>query len=200
VKVPIVGGYKLKYIQTGLASIMILFAWVAHAASSGETAAVIDQSAEQDFLTKVVAPYQAANSKPGLPDEVCALHAKAGLMVKQGQFQQAADLYAKGLDVAPWWALGHYDRAVLLAMLKQYPQAVLEMNRCLALTPDAPNAEMAQNMISRWKALASNDQPMLSASKDLQPLSASKDQQTLSASKGHLMLSASNSPQLPAGN
>lgn len=161
---------------------MILFAWVAHAANNGEIAAVVDQSADQDFLSKVVVPYQAANLKPGLPDEVCALHAKAGLMVKQGQFQQAADLYAKGLDVAPWWALGHYDRAVLLAMLKQYPQAILEMNRCLALTPDAPNAEIAQDMISRWKVLASNDQ------------------QTPSAGKDHRMLSASNRRQVPAVN
>ena len=75
-------------------------------------------------------------------------------MIRQNQFQQAAELYAKGLEVAPWWPQGHYDRGYILGELKHYREAIQEMKRYLMLVPSAPDAREVQDQIYQWETVA----------------------------------------------
>ena len=113
---------------------------------------------------KIAAEYRSANPKPKLPEEAHKYRVQADFMVKQNQFQQAADLYAKGLELAPWWPQGHYDRGFILGELKQYREAMQEMKRYLALVPNAPDARAVQDQIYQWETVV----PDLSKLRDFQ--------------------------------
>ncbi|MDE2259473.1 MAG: SUMF1/EgtB/PvdO family nonheme iron enzyme [Betaproteobacteria bacterium] len=117
-----------------------------------------------DPFQGIAAEYRAANPKPTLPEEARKYRVQAEFMVKQNQFQEAANLYAKGLELAPWWPQGHYDRGFILGQLKQYRAAVLEMKHYLALVPKAPNARLVQDQIYQWEAMV----PDLSKLKEFQ--------------------------------
>ena len=111
-----------------------------------------------DHFQGIAAEYRSANPKPKLPEEAHKYRVQADFMVKQNQFQQAADLYAKGLELAPWWPQGHYDRGFILGELKQYREAMQEMKRYLALVPNAPDARAVQDQIYQWETVAEPEQ------------------------------------------
>ena len=71
--------------------------------------------------------------------------------VKHKRFQDAADLYGRALGVAPWWPDGHFDRALILGELHEYTAAADEMQRYVALVPDAPDARAARDKIYIWQ-------------------------------------------------
>ncbi len=117
-----------------------------------------------DPFQGIAAKYRAANPKPKLPEEVHKYRVQADFKVKQNQFQQAGDLYARALELAPWWPQGHYDRGYILGELKQYREAMQEMKRYLALVPNAPDARAVQDQIYQWETVV----PDLSKLKEFQ--------------------------------
>src|ERR1700726_2374332 len=54
-------------------------------------------------------------------------------------FQAVAAAYAKALEIAPWWPEGHFNRALVFSNIRDFAGAVDEMQRYLALVPDAPD-------------------------------------------------------------
>ncbi len=113
-------------------------------------AAIADDG--HDPFQQIAATYRAQNPKPKLPEEVHKYRVQAEFLIHQNRFQEAADLYAQGLALAPWWPQGHYDRGFILGQLQQYPEAIEEMTRYLALLPDAPDARAVQDQIYQWQA------------------------------------------------
>ncbi len=135
----------MKLLHTLLAIIVILIFVPAFAA---------DTANKSDPFQDVAAQYRAADPKPQLPEEVRRYRVQAEFMVKQNQFQQAADLYAKGIGLAPWWPQGHYDRGIILGELKQYRAAIQEMQRYVALVPNAPDVRQVQDQIYQWESVS----------------------------------------------
>ena len=90
-------------------------------------------------------------SKPALPEEARRFGVQASVLAKAQQYDKAIALYEKALDVAPWWAEGHFNRALILADQNKFPWAIAGMKRYLNLAPDAPDARAAQDKIYEWE-------------------------------------------------
>lgn len=101
-----------------------------------------------DYRNKV-----AANT--ALPEEANKYKVQAEGAVRDKAFNDAADLYAEALKIAPWWNVGHFNRALVLGETGDYELAKREMSYYLQLVPDAPNARAAQDKIYDWARLDS---------------------------------------------
>lgn len=109
---------------------------------------------EEARFERAVQEYLASASKPMLGEEARSFKVQAEDAVKNKRFEDAADLYAEALQVAPWWPEGHFNRALTLGELKEFDTAVFEMKRYLRLAPDAANARAAQDKMYVWQAEA----------------------------------------------
>jgi len=92
--------------------------------------------------------------QPPFPEEARRFGVQASSVAKAQQYDKAIELYEKALDVAPWWAEGHFNRALLLADRNLFPWAIAGMNRYLELAPNAPDARAAQDKIYEWELKA----------------------------------------------
>lgn len=110
----------------------------------------IDQN-EADGFVQVVARYQNANPKPTLSEEARKLKVQAEFTLEKKQYAQAIDRYEEALKIAPWWADGHFNRALLLGEAEHYAEAVSEMKKYLALEPNAKDARAAQDKLYQWE-------------------------------------------------
>jgi tetratricopeptide (TPR) repeat protein len=95
--------------------------------------------------------YRAAATKPELPESAREFKVRAESAVAEKRFLDAVEAYDRALQVAPWWPQGHFNVALVLGELKTYGLAVKEMQRYLALAPDAANARQAQDKIYAWR-------------------------------------------------
>lgn len=118
------------------------------------SAPVVDEAAKKDSFDKAAQAYRAASPKPDLPESARRFKIQAEGAVRDKNLDAAADLYAQALTIAPWWPEGRYNRALVLAETSDYAEAVAEMNRYLALVPDAANARAAQDKIYAWEGKA----------------------------------------------
>ncbi len=107
-----------------------------------------------DPFQEVVAKYLATNPKPTLSEEAHKFKVQAEFAVQEKRYEQAIALYAKALNIAPWWAEGHFQLALSLGETKRYRNAMLEMNRFLLLAPNSPEARAAQDKIYQWESVA----------------------------------------------
>lgn len=93
-------------------------------------------------------------NKPALPEEARKFGVQANSVAQAQQYDRAIELYEKALDLAPWWAEGHFNRALLLADRNLFPWAIAGMKRYLELAPNAPDARAAQDQIYEWELKA----------------------------------------------
>ena len=106
---------------------------------------------ESDGFAKVVARYQNANPKPALSEEVRKLKVQAEFALEKKRYAQSIGHYEEALNIAPWWADGHFNRALLLGEAEDYAEAVSEMKKYLALEPNAKDARAAQDKLYQWE-------------------------------------------------
>lgn len=106
-------------------------------------------AAEEQFR-KSVDEYKASGRYPDLPETVKTYDIQATTAVKNKNFETASEIYAKAIAIAPWWAKGHFNRALILAELTSTDAAVVEMQRYLYLVPNAPNAQEVRVKIAEW--------------------------------------------------
>lgn len=95
--------------------------------------------------------YVFLSNKPELPEEARKFGVQAETAVRQKNHAAAVELYRNELRVAPWWPNAHYNLALILAELKRYPEAIAEMQKYLALVPNAANARQAQDKMYGWE-------------------------------------------------
>lgn len=100
---------------------------------------------------EAVVRYRGAGAKPELPEEVRRFMVQAEALVRAQDPDRASCLYIQALELAPWWAEGHYNLALYLAALDEFDGAIIEMKRYLALAPAAPDARTAQDKIYEWE-------------------------------------------------
>jgi tetratricopeptide (TPR) repeat protein len=94
-----------------------------------------------------------ATSNAALPEEANKYKVQAEGAVRDKQFNNAADLYTKALEIVPWWPVGHFNRALVLGETGDYAEAQREMKHYLQLVPDAPNKRAAQDKVYDWERL-----------------------------------------------
>jgi tetratricopeptide (TPR) repeat protein len=102
----------------------------------------------------VVNTYRSSATPPAFPEEARRFKVQAEAAVNEKRFDDAQDCYREALEVAPWWPEGHFNRALVLGEVGDFATATVEMQRYLALMPDAPDARAAQDKIYVWEAKA----------------------------------------------
>lgn len=106
-----------------------------------------------DKFPEVVAQYRALEVKPALSEDVRKYRVQAEFAAKQKRYDDAIRLYGEGVKLAPWWAQGHFNRALLLAEKNRYREAAVAMNKYLLLEPNAPDARAAKDRIYQWESM-----------------------------------------------
>ena len=110
---------------------------------------------ESDVQFEIMARnYRSADPKPQIPEEVRKYQVQADFAIDMKRYADAAQFYAEGIKLAPWWATGRFNRALLLAEAGKYRDAASEMKRFLVLAPESPDARIAQDRIYQWEAAA----------------------------------------------
>lgn len=113
--------------------------------------APIVEKQQQAAFEAVAQSYRDAKVKPEPSEDVRRFKVQALAAVRDKQFADAANYYDQGLQIAPWWPEGHFNRALVLAEINRYPEALKEMHRYLILVPDASDARDAQDLIYQWE-------------------------------------------------
>lgn len=109
---------------------------------------------EDALFEEAATAYLAAETRPELNEDARRLKAQAEDALHEKRFEDVVDAYGEALTIAPWWPAGHYNRALVLSELREFPEAIVEMKRYLRLAPDAANAAAAQEAIYKWEAKA----------------------------------------------
>ncbi len=115
-------------------------------------AAPPEDPAQEAAFRKEAEAYRAHETKPELPEEARKYKAQAEFAFEEKRFEDATRYYARALEIAPWWPDGHFNRALILAELYGYEEAIREMRKYLLLAPDAPDARAAQDKIYQWES------------------------------------------------
>lgn len=110
-----------------------------------------DLAADAAFQEEV-RKYRQMPVKPALPEEARKYAVQAEFSLEKKNFEDAADRYEDALRVAPWWPEGHFNRALILANIEQYEEAIAEMKKYLLLVPDAKDVRAAQDNIYKWES------------------------------------------------
>jgi hypothetical protein len=107
---------------------------------------------ETAAFVAALAGFRAGKVGPGVGEAVRPHKVAAELAVKDKRLWDAADEFAQGLALAPWWPQGNFNLALVYGELRAYPLAARYMQRYLELVPDAPNARAAQDKVYEWTA------------------------------------------------
>jgi tetratricopeptide (TPR) repeat protein len=89
--------------------------------------------------------------KTTLSEEARRYKIQAESAIRDKNYDEAADLYREALNIAPWWAEGHFNRALMMSEIGEFDTAILEMKRYLQLDPGATDARAAQDKIYDWE-------------------------------------------------
>jgi Flp pilus assembly protein TadD len=90
-------------------------------------------------------------NKPELPEDARRYGVQANLAAERKNYDEAVALFTQSLEAAPWWAEGHFNRALLLANQNRFQEAVTSMKQFLLLEPNAPDARASQDKIYQWE-------------------------------------------------
>jgi tetratricopeptide (TPR) repeat protein len=103
-------------------------------------------------FAEVVRFYHSQKERPTLPEEARKYRVQAESALKEKRYADAADFYEQGLVITPWWAEGHFNRAVVLAEANNFEDAIFEMKRYLELEPKSADSRIAQDKIYEWES------------------------------------------------
>ncbi|HAZ12708.1 MAG: hypothetical protein A2X86_11075 [Bdellovibrionales bacterium GWA2_49_15] len=109
------------------------------------------EKAEDENFEQVVRDYRSGKTKREFSEEMRRYKVQAEYAFKEKRYDDALELFDKALAIAPWWASGYYNKALLLEGQKRFAEAIVEMKKYLALEPDAPDARASQDKIYAWE-------------------------------------------------
>lgn len=88
-----------------------------------------------------------------MPEDARKYALRGEVLIKEGNFEQAATELKKAIQIAPYAAQLYLNAAVNYAELKKYPEAIRHMKIYLKAAPDAPNARAARDKIYEWELM-----------------------------------------------
>lgn len=113
-----------------------------------EIADETDATAIQDDLFDLARRNPALNA---VPEEVQKHLLRAEILVKETNFEKAAEEYKKAIRYAPQIGRLYFDFALINETIKNYAEAVRSMKLYLKAVPDAPDAQAAKGAIVKWE-------------------------------------------------
>ena len=109
-----------------------------------------DEKRQKEAFLRALEEYK-GKPRPPLPEEARRFKVKAEHAFDERRYGDAAANYQEGLRIAPWWAEGYYNHALILAELGQFGRAIDQMNVFLDLAPESPEARKAKDTIYIWE-------------------------------------------------
>jgi tetratricopeptide (TPR) repeat protein len=88
-----------------------------------------------------------------LPEEARRNVLRAEMLVKEGSFEKAAAEYRQAIRLAPYAARLYFNAALVLAELKNFPEAIRHMNLYIQAAPEATDARAAKDQVIKWEFL-----------------------------------------------
>jgi hypothetical protein len=116
-------------------------------ASTSATTAGQDDEAMQALVRLL----RVTGTPPEMSADARKLKVQAEAAYRDGRFDEAAQLYADTVALAPWWAEGHQELAQLLGAGGHYAQAIREMKRYQLLNPNTTDTHGSQDKIYEWE-------------------------------------------------
>jgi tetratricopeptide (TPR) repeat protein len=104
-----------------------------------------------DAVKAVAQTIKRTSVKLEFPEEARRFGVQAMSLVGRKQYDEAVKSFDQGLALAPWWAEGHYNRALVLANQNHHTEAVASLKAFLVLAPASPDAREAQDKIYEWE-------------------------------------------------
>ena len=86
-----------------------------------------------------------------MPEEARRYVLRGEMLVKEGNFEQAAKEFEKAIRIAPYEARLYKKTALINAESKKYSEAIRQMKIYLQAAPDAPDARAAKDEITKWE-------------------------------------------------
>lgn len=86
-------------------------------------------------------------------EEMRRAHVQAQSLLEANRPEAALEAYYAATEQMPHWAEGHFNAALVAGRLEFYADAITSMRRFLYLTPNDPEARVAQDQIYEWEAL-----------------------------------------------
>lgn len=110
---------------------------------------------EQDkvLTSALIRTWRAAQPKPELPEEARRFAVQAQALAEAKRYQEAESAYATVAHLCPWYPQAYFNRALILAAMEQYPDAIAAMNRYIEIVSDAPDVRAVRDQIYKWEVL-----------------------------------------------
>jgi hypothetical protein len=96
--------------------------------------------------------YLAAGRKMELPEDARKYFVQGEAAIKEKSYNEAINLFYKGLEAAPWYPDAHYNLSILLAEQDgNYAEAIGEMKKFIELSPDSPQVRASKDKMYEWE-------------------------------------------------
>lgn len=110
-----------------------------------------DETEAQAIQESIFSMMRRNPSLSEMPEDARKYALRGEVLIKEGNFEQAATEFKKAIQTAPYAARLYYNAALINAELKKYPEAIRHMKIYLKAAPDAPDARAAKDEIIKWE-------------------------------------------------
>lgn len=118
-----------------------------------EALKIADDTETQEIQETIFSMLRRNPKLAELPEDARKFALRSEMLVKEGNFEQAATELKKAIQIAPYAARLYYNSALINAELKKYPEAIRHMKIYLKAAPDAPDARAARDEIIKWELM-----------------------------------------------
>jgi len=112
---------------------------------------IADEKEAREIRSQVAMMIKARPDVAQLPEEARRYVMRAEMAKKENRFDDALKEYKEAAKIAPFYPAIYKDIALTCEALKDYRQAIKNMNIYLDLFPEAPDAREAKDMIYKWE-------------------------------------------------
>jgi tetratricopeptide (TPR) repeat protein len=96
--------------------------------------------------------YPQMKAKPEISETIRKYVVQATNATQDKKYDEAINLWATTLNMAPYFPMAYYNRALLYEMKGQIRDAISDMENYVKLVPDASDARSAKDKIYAWEA------------------------------------------------
>jgi tetratricopeptide (TPR) repeat protein len=112
---------------------------------------IADEKEAREIRSQVAMMIKARPDVAQLPEEARRYVMRAEMAKKENRVDDALKEYKEAAKIAPFYPAIYKDIALTCEALKDYRQAIKNMNIYLDLFPEAPDAREAKDMIYKWE-------------------------------------------------
>ena len=95
--------------------------------------------------------YPLMKTKPEISEQVRKYAVQASGATQDKNYGEAIKLWSVTLDMAPYYPLAYYNRALLYERAGQFKNSIADMERYIQLVPEASDARSSRDKIYEWE-------------------------------------------------